>query len=496
MGGGDLWGARQVNLEPGDRPADVYTAVADLVKASIAEDAANGHEKGLLLKDKISRKVVKQTVMTNVYGVTFVGAKAQVKRQLQAAHPDLPNNDSLNPGTLAGYVATKIFTALSTMFKGAHDIQYWLGECATRISTCLTPEQIARLESEWPRLTSPSPTANNYKAASVEELAQFKSSVIWTTPLHLPVVQPYRNSKSKTIKTNMQKLSLSEPQVWDPVSKRKQLQAFPPNFIHSLDATHMLLSALKCSEVGMTFAAIHDSFWTHACDVDRLNSLLRDAFVEMHGEDIVGRLREEFQTRDKGCMHLATVNRDSKVGKKIIEYRQEMKEAFKKVGSAELSLEFERMQLLESEDAEERKKGEEMVTPGSIFASEGDESAFLSASELEGQELGHMPEQSSTPTERDAIDDPAAAAESPEGIVGGSVLDKDTEALAEEGSEIEDDHKPVQEQVTTTTKEKQATKSKKHARKIHVWLPMTFPEVPAKGAFNVKDTLASKYFFH
>ncbi|KAI7250390.1 hypothetical protein KC343_g15968 [Hortaea werneckii] len=154
------------------------------------------------------------------------------------------------------------------------------------------------------------------------------------------------------------------------------------------------------------------------------------------------------------------------------------------------------MQLLESEDAEERKKGEEMVTPGSIFASEGDESAFLSASELEGQELGHMPEQSSTPTERDAIDDPATAAESPEGIVGGSVLDKDTEALAEEGSEIEDDHKPVQEQVTTTTKEKQTTKSKKHARKIHVWLPMTFPDVPAKGAFNVKDTLASKYFFH
>ena len=26
----------------------------------------------------------------------------------------------------------------------------------------------------------------------------------------------------------------------------------------------------------ITFAAVHDSYWTHACSVDRLNILLRD----------------------------------------------------------------------------------------------------------------------------------------------------------------------------------------------------------------------------
>lgn len=30
------------------------------------------------LKGKIERKVIKQTVMTSVYGVTFIGARAQI----------------------------------------------------------------------------------------------------------------------------------------------------------------------------------------------------------------------------------------------------------------------------------------------------------------------------------------------------------------------------------------------------------------------------------
>lgn len=30
------------------------------------------------------------------------------------------------------------------------------------------------------------------------------------------------------------------------VNSQKQASAFPPNFIHSLDATHMLLTALEC----------------------------------------------------------------------------------------------------------------------------------------------------------------------------------------------------------------------------------------------------------
>ena len=34
--------------------------------------------------------------------------------------------------------------------------------------------------------------------------------------------------------------------LYDIVNSQKQASAFPPNFIHSLDATHMLLTALEC----------------------------------------------------------------------------------------------------------------------------------------------------------------------------------------------------------------------------------------------------------
>jgi DNA-directed RNA polymerase len=41
--GGDHAGARQVNLEPSDRPQDIYTGVAELVKGMVAEDAKKGN---------------------------------------------------------------------------------------------------------------------------------------------------------------------------------------------------------------------------------------------------------------------------------------------------------------------------------------------------------------------------------------------------------------------------------------------------------------------
>ncbi|KAK3048454.1 hypothetical protein LTS18_012938, partial [Coniosporium uncinatum] len=75
--GGDKVGAAQVNLVPGDRPADIYTAVAELVKADIKNDVALSNQQAKALDGNITRKVVKQTVMTNVYGVTFVGAREQ-----------------------------------------------------------------------------------------------------------------------------------------------------------------------------------------------------------------------------------------------------------------------------------------------------------------------------------------------------------------------------------------------------------------------------------
>ena len=84
--GGDARGARQVNLEDTDRPSDVYTYVANMVEKRMKDDlerSSDNNKFAKLLLGKISRKVVKQTVMTTVYGVTFVGAREQIERQLK-----------------------------------------------------------------------------------------------------------------------------------------------------------------------------------------------------------------------------------------------------------------------------------------------------------------------------------------------------------------------------------------------------------------------------
>lgn len=80
--GGDVRGAKAVNLENGDRPADIYTGVADIVNRVIKQDQKDGNPTALLIPEAVGRKIVKQTVMTTVYGVTFVGARDQIAKQL------------------------------------------------------------------------------------------------------------------------------------------------------------------------------------------------------------------------------------------------------------------------------------------------------------------------------------------------------------------------------------------------------------------------------
>lgn len=38
---------------------------------------------------------------------------------------------------------------------------------------------------------------------------------------------------------------------------------------------------------------MHDSYWTHACSVDRMSEIIRDTFVHLHSSDIMGKLLEE-----------------------------------------------------------------------------------------------------------------------------------------------------------------------------------------------------------
>ncbi|KAJ1951814.1 DNA-directed RNA polymerase, partial [Linderina pennispora] len=125
------------------------------------------------------------------------------------------------------------------------------------------------------------------------------TTVVWTTPLGLTVVQPYRRLVTRNVATSLQHIAVQDANMPAPVNSQKQKTAFPPNFVHSLDASHMILSAIECKKADLVFASVHDSYWTHACDVDKMNLILRDQFVQLHTRDIMGSLKSEFEERYK-----------------------------------------------------------------------------------------------------------------------------------------------------------------------------------------------------
>ncbi|GAA5965706.1 hypothetical protein JCM3765_003225 [Sporobolomyces pararoseus] len=290
--GGDLKGAHQVNLDIGNRPADVYTGVADMANRAIDLDVARGVKEAILLQGKVTRKVVKQTVMTTVYGVTFIGAKNQIQRQLKD-RGDIPA-EHLYMCSL--YLGRLVLDSIGDIFKGATGIQTWLNRCARLISKSIPPARIeAALQAE-----KANPRSKKSLSAGLSRIPKEQmTSVAWTTPLGLPVVQPYRKAKKRQVSTTLQTIFITDPSVPSEVDPRAQATAFPPNFIHSLDATHMMMTALACKDK-IAFASVHDSYWTHACDVDEMSVILRDTFIELHSQDILGKLRQEFITRYNG----------------------------------------------------------------------------------------------------------------------------------------------------------------------------------------------------
>ena len=75
----------------------------------------------------------------------------------------------------------------------------------------------------------------------------------------------------------------------------KQASAFPPNYIHSLDASHMMMTARACHDRGIAFAGVHDSFWTHAADVDTCRHQIRAQFVRLYAQPLLARLHADMQ---------------------------------------------------------------------------------------------------------------------------------------------------------------------------------------------------------
>lgn len=253
-----------LGMVPSPKPADIYATVADAANAIIKQDAVEGLEiaQKWLAAGGMTRKLAKRNTMTTPYSVTEYGMRGQqmgVLREMAKAGDLDWEADLVDAAYLAG-VNARVIPAVIT---SAATVMGFLKACAGVMSRAKLP-------------------------------------VRWTTPVGLRVTQRYPKAVSQrervTVLGKMYALWLQHKDDMA-IDSRAQELGVSPNYVHSLDASHMLATVAYCLEDGVQdFQMIHDSFGTHAGSVGVMNRNLRKAFVDMYsGTALLQQFRDEQQ---------------------------------------------------------------------------------------------------------------------------------------------------------------------------------------------------------
>lgn len=238
-----------VNLIPSDTPHDIYEQIARLVAVRVEEDARQEINHGAESPSpasqwvgRITRKTVKRATMTLPYGVTLQGMADQFVSDGHTAGMEKPRS-------CAVYLRDLTWEALEDTVVSAQRVMGWLKAVA-------------------------SATAK-------------KNHVLqWTTPSGFHVTQESLEYRDTSIYTLLQRIRIHQANDEGRISPHRQQRCMPPNFVHSLDAAHLMLTVNEMARRGITaFSFIHDSYGTHACDVDVMDEVLRYQFVRMYQFD-------------------------------------------------------------------------------------------------------------------------------------------------------------------------------------------------------------------
>lgn len=249
----DSVGGAAVNLLPSGRPNDIYSEVMEKVKEELEVRKQAGGPTAQKWLQIIERKTVKRPVMTLPYGATRQGFCDQIYE------------DALKPLSKKG----------ECPFDNPRQAAKYLGE----ITWEATGEVViaARAAMDWLQ-------------AVAQVAAKSGNPIEWTTPSGFVVRQDYRSIRKRRLEviSKGQRITLQIADgVADNIDTRKMMSSIAPNFVHAMDAAHMLRTVEQLIDtVGPTLhlSMVHDSYATHACDVDNLASAIRESFVQVYQE--------------------------------------------------------------------------------------------------------------------------------------------------------------------------------------------------------------------
>lgn len=258
-------GGAAVNLTSTDKPQDIYQEVCDIINRKLQRLATEGDEMAQLWLGKVDRSLCKRPVMTIPYGVSAYGISNQILDELAQLNENghyLDAEDDFRP---ALYLAELLYDSIGEVVIAAREAMNWL-------------QKVAKI-------------ANKYE-----------KPLSWVTPVGFKVYQFYAEQLTKDIRTfwgvGRVRVRLSLYTDTNGLNKRKQTAGISPNFVHSMDASHLMLTVNKALDEGIKcFAMVHDSYATHAADTCKLGQVLRKMFVEQYSSDVLAAFAEDIKAQ-------------------------------------------------------------------------------------------------------------------------------------------------------------------------------------------------------
>lgn len=255
----DEVGGEATNLTNNDVMQDIYKRVADKaterMSACVEPDLFAHRAKWL--GHGINRSVVKRAVMTTPYGVT---QRSAVKYVIE---------DYLKGGKAKEFGQKDHYQAANVLMDFAWPA---IGDVVVK----------AREAMDWLRLGARSIIKENLDE---EGKTKDEGTISWVTPSGFLASQAYYLVAEHRINTKMyghQRILVLTEQ--DDASVDRHATALAPNFVHSMDASHLHLTtcALVDKVEGISLAMIHDDYGTHAADAQVMYDTIRQEFVSMY----------------------------------------------------------------------------------------------------------------------------------------------------------------------------------------------------------------------
>ena len=251
--------ARRVNLIDSEAPRDVYADIIARVRKAIATDNhkwATWWRKRLKpLTPKQSRKLFKTPASTFAYSVTDDGMIEQINDVYRGL------SDGNEPRTEAArYLAKKIREACKELLPGPAGVMQHICDLA---DYC-------------------------------REQGRFME---WTSPTKFPAANSCQESNIKTVylvSTGVEVRHRVADGCLPKIRKKKTRNAAAPNFVHSMDAAHLVRVVLAAQAEGIhNVVTVHDSFACLASQARRFHYLIRRELLLLYARqdhlDALGR---------------------------------------------------------------------------------------------------------------------------------------------------------------------------------------------------------------